>query len=109
MDDYGNKKEARPTTPDLNGNWSDTIVWTQDFINDNFDGQIKYTFLPRNECYVKSDCQHIHEDDLREEHFRSVSRRVYLQQTDNMAKHGKFLTNYLLERELEKANLQEFI
>ena len=95
------KKTPKAITPNLFGGFSVDKVWVWDFKDDNKNGPLVKKHLPVIHCYVKDNLQEMPEDNLAHKHIRKISINVYNQCAANLKKHGKFATNYKLEREKE--------
>jgi hypothetical protein len=103
------KHEGTDLTPTLNNEWMYQTLWVEDLVSDDEpDAKTVWRHVLRNDCYVKSERQHIASHLLKDSDFRNMTTRLYIQKEKNNKLHGRFVSNYELTDLLTRANLHNF-
>jgi hypothetical protein len=104
------KHEGTDFTPTLNNEWMYHMIWAEDLVSDEEpDAKTVWRYVLRNECYVKSERQHIERHLLKDGDFRNITKRLYLQKENNNKLYRRFVSNYELKDLFTRANLHNFI
>jgi hypothetical protein len=104
------KHEGTDFTPTLNNEWMYHMIWAEDLVSDEEpDAKTVWRYVLRNDCYVKSDRQHIPSHLLKDSDFRDISKRLYLQKEKNSKLHGYFVSNFEWNDRSNRADLHTFI
>ena len=104
------KHEGNYTTRSLDNEWMNLMLWVEDLVSDEEpDAKTVWRYVLRNDCYVKSERQHIERHLLKDSDFRNITTRLYLQKENNNKLYGRFVSNYELNDLLTRANLHNFI
>ena len=103
------KHEGNILTDTLNNEYMYHMLWVEDFASDEEpDAKTVWRYVHRNDCYVKSERQHIPSHLLKDSDFRNITTRLYIQKESNNRLHGKFVSNYEWNDLKNRASLQDF-